>query len=287
MKSFDMLIAGVVGYNSELKNPEIPPHSSNLLHQLSKREESKLPFFNVVCDLYFKMRESAKNTTLELKEYVTSVVEATNDYMDLFLTKNPFSHQADFTSSIIPEMFFLMMYRVIKDLRLNYIVSAQSEVPIELMFDLQGGSRLMYKTKRLDMLVCKKSQITLDNNLYDFIIPLITMEMKTNLDKNMMSGIENSVSALKRTFPHCLYYVVTELSDMALDKLNYASSDIDEIYIIRKQKRASVRSKKEAKKNIDSALIYEIVSECKHQMSIVDDVVEPIEIRMQTGKLIN
>lgn len=287
MTSYDDLIEEVNSYNRELENLEIPPHSSNLLHQLRRKDKKKLSFFNELCKRYFDFRKTAQEKRFSLEEYVFKTVQSTNEYMDLFLTENPFSHQADFTSSIVPEMFFLIMYRLVKSQGLDLMVSAQSEVPIECMFEFRNECKLMYKTKRLDLVVCKRTTITIDESSYEFIIPLISMEMKTNLDKNMMSGIENSVTALKKTFPHCLYFVVTELSDMATDKLNYASSDIDEIYIVRKQKRASVRKNKREKKDIDASLIYEIVSRCLHQLALLNDKIAPIEERMQTGKLIH
>ncbi|MGO5018232.1 Bpu10I family restriction endonuclease [Segatella copri] len=287
MKQFDELISMIEEFNMKLNYSEAPPHSSNLLHQLKKREVNTLPFFNELCQYYFSFRDAASNYNLDIESYITNLVNMTNNYMDFFLQKNPFSHQADFTSSIIPEMFFLLMYRVVKEANLDLHVSAQAGVPIECMFDLHENGRLMYKTKRLDMLVCKKTNIILDEKSYDFVIPLIAMEMKTNLDKNMMSGIENSVTALKKTFPNCLYFVVTEFSDMALDKLNYASSDVDEIYIIRKQKRASVRSKKARRNEIDARLILELATLCHKQIISINDTMDSIDKRMKTGKLIN
>lgn len=223
----------------------------------------------------------------DITSYVKNILNATNEYMDILNEYNPFRHQADFTSSIIPEMFFLLMNRIISKIGKDYVVSAQSDVPIECMFGLKGGSKLLYKSKRLDMLVFKRTELIFDSTSYPFIIPIVAMEIKTNLDKNMMAGIEHSVESLKKTFPNCLYYVVTEFSDMALDKLNYASSDIDEIYIIRKQKRASVRNNKEVKHKLDYKLVLEIINSCIRQIESVENEKNPIADRMQTGKLIN
>ena len=146
---------------------------------------------------------------------------------------------------------------------------------------------MMFKTKRLDMLVYKESVLSLDSNSTQFNIPLIAMEMKTNLDKNMMSGIEHSVTALKKTFPNSLYYVVTEYSDMAVDKLNYASSGIDEIYILRKQKRADVRRNINLRNNINASLVLEIAQQCIKQIQQVHIILPSTDERMTTGKLIH
>jgi hypothetical protein len=137
------------------------------------------------------------------------------------------------------------------------------------------------------MLVYKLSQLTLDGNSVPFIIPLIAMEMKTNLDKNMMSGIEHSVAALKNTFPNSLYYVITEYSDLAIDKLNYASSGINEIYILRKQKRAEIRRDIENRHLIDVNLVIEIANNCIQQIQKTHRIAPSTDIRMTTGKLIH
>lgn len=287
MISIEELTTRITSYNEQLENPHIPPHSSNLLHQLSKRDAArKLREFNDVCNSYLRLREVGNQITLDLNDYVSQIVDATNAYMDVLLTVN-YNHQADFKSSVIPEMFFLILYKIVKTYQEDYFVSAQSDVPIECMFDLQGGSRMMFKTKRLDMLVYKDSQLSLDGATIPFIIPLIAMEMKTNLDKNMMSGIEHSVTALKKTFPNSLYYVVTEFSDMAIDKLNYASSGIDEIYILRQQKRAAVRRDLNLRNSINPELVLEIANHCIQLMEEVHTIIPSTEVRMTTGKLIH
>lgn len=288
MISYEELIERINSYNSQLLNPNIPPHSSNLLHQLGRKDKKNLAFFNRICRQYFKMRTRGVDLSCNFEKYVMNLVDATNQYMDLCVGNKLFSHQSDFTSSIIPEMFFLIMYKIVKELKLgsDYIVSAQSEVPIECMFDLQNGGRMMFKTKRLDLLVSNNTSISLGSKSYPFVIPIIAMEMKTNLDKNMMSGIETSVAALKSTFPHCVYFVITEFCDLATDKLNYASSDIDEIYIIRNQKRSEVRKSGNTRNEISANLVLEVSSICKNQLNNAMKSVVSLEKRMANGKLI-
>jgi hypothetical protein len=47
-------------------------------------------------------------------------------------------------------------------------------------------------------------------------------------------------------FPESKFFVYTEFSDLQLDKHNFAYSNIDEIYTLRMQKRASYRSTNKA-----------------------------------------
>ena len=243
--------------------------------------------FNDVCTRYFEFRNEVSNhKTANLEEFVNRVVDKTNNYMNFFSTTNPFSHQQDFTSSIIPEMFYFIFSRIVESSEIPIIVQAQNNLPIECMFDLCDGGRMLFKNKRLDLSLCKKSKLALDGVSHDFVIPMLAMEIKTNLDKNMLAGIENSVSALKRTFPNCMYFVVSEFADLATDKLNYASTDIDEIYIIRNQKRASVRENKISQNSINKALVMELALKAVFLLKSVSDDKLTLEQRMKLGKLI-
>lgn len=287
MKTYEQLIDLLAEYNSHIIGQPLPPHSTNLMHQLNKNEPKNLPLFNDVCNRYFRFRKEASiRNNVDLSEYISSVVDETNSYMDLFATKNPFSHQQDFTSSIIPEMFYFIFSRIIKESEFHLFVQAQDDLPIECMFDLHGGGRILFKYKRLDLSLCRKSVLTLNGIQHTFVIPMLAMEIKTNLDKNMLAGIENSASALKKTFPKCLYLVVSEFADLAADKLNYASTDIDEIYIIRNQRRASVRGNKNPKNNINTELVKDIAYVTVDLLNSFSKEQMTLEERMKTGKLI-
>ena len=287
MKSYDELICELSRYDAQIEGQELPPHSTNLMHQLNKKEQENIRLFNDVCSRYFKFRkEASQRKDEELAEFVERIVDRTNNYMDYFANSSPFSHQQDFTSSIIPEMFFFIFSKIIDSTDIPLIVQAQNNLPIECMFDLYDGGRMIFKKKRLDLSLCKKSKLALDGVEHDFVIPVLAMEIKTNLDKNMLAGIENSVAALKRTFPNCLYFVVTEFADLATDKLNYASTDIDEIYVIRNQKRASVRGNKNSKNTINKTLVMEMVSKTASLLKSFSEEQQTIEQRMTLGKLI-
>lgn len=287
MTSISDLIQRIQSANDLIENPHIPPHSSNLLHQLGKSDATtKLHLYTEIVGAYLRFREAASHLSEDLSTFVESLTDALNSYMDVLKDMN-ISHQADFKSSVIPEMFFLLLYKIVKSTEEDFLVSSQTDIPIECMFDVHGSSRMMFKTKKLDMLVYRNSTLSLDNSPVQFPIPLIAMEMKTNLDKNMMSGIEHSVASLKKTFPNSLYYVITEYSDMAVDKLNYASSGIDEIYILRQQKRAKARNDINCRNPISRSLVLEISQHCVEHMQLLTQSMPATDVRMLTGKLIH
>lgn len=262
------------------------PHCSNLLFQLQKRVDKNEKLFSIVVATYMKMRNI--DMSLGLKAYVEQIVSATNTYMDIFWPpkNNPFSHQADFGSSIIPEMLCLVFSYIIRNKNVGLEVTAQKDLTIECIFDFTNGGNVRFKNKKVDVAVVKNCILKLDEQENTFPIPLIAIECKTNLDKNMLSGIEFSVGELKKTFPECHYLVVTELSDFDVRKSNYASSGIDEIYVLRKQKRAETRRDPHSRNSICTKLISEIADMLKKGIEEISEDTETLSEKMQSGKLI-
>ena len=285
---YETLIESIHSVNAEQGiNLASLPHCSNLLYQLGKRDASKLPYFITCCNTYLKMREPCINIA-DIYGYVNNVTKVTNAYLDFFWpkTNNPFSHQADFTSSILPEMLCILFNSIITLNKVDLEVSAQKDLIIESIFNVSNGGTIRFKYKKVDVSVTRPSTLMFNGTCSDMPIPLVAVECKTNLDKNMISGIEHSVSELKKSFPDCYYYVVSEVSDFDIMKSNYASSDIDEIFILRNQKRATIRRDPTQRNPINSILVYEIVMKLMTSIKLLNDVALSIETKMQKGKLI-
>ena len=286
--SYDSMISILEQLNERQSiNSDTIPHGRNLLHQLHKKEGEKETFFERILPLYLDTRT---NTIIDndLNNYVETVVEKTNQYIDCFWPpeNNPFSHQTDFVSSIIPEMLCTIFRTVIESYNANLEVSAQKDLSIECTFNASSGGTINLKNKRVDVAVVEQCMLSLNDHFIDLPIPLLAIECKTNLDKNMLSGIEHSVSELKKTFPSCNYYVVTEYSDFNVNKTNYASSGINEMYILRRQKRNEVRRDSSRRKPLDSHLIYEITNDLALAIEALDAVSDSLSTRMHHGRLI-
>ena len=286
MKTYDELILQLKRHDVFVAGHDLPPHSTNLMHQLGKRDEKNIGLFNEVCSRYFQFRESLEKESCYFDSYVNGIVDSADAYLSFLVNGNPFSHQQDFSSSVIPEMFFFLFQEIIKRNGSGISVQAQNDLPIECMFDLAEGGRIIFKNKRLDLTLCLKSLLVLNGKEYSLPLPLLAMEIKTNLDKNMLAGIENSVAALKKTFPRCQYYVVSEFADFDTRKLNYASTDIDEIYILRNQKRAEVRSVGTKRNGINKELVKELVQKADYMLRETNQRRLELEQRMRMGKLI-
>lgn len=262
-------------------------HGSNLLTKLSKREasENKLAAFSAIVPAYI-----AFNTTNVVDEQgtvlFTNIVAKLNAYLALLNSPecDIFRHQSDFKSSVIPEFFFVVIQKINHDLSMPYTVISQKDIAIELMFDTSGN--IAAKRKRMDLAVLKPCALLCNGmDCPDFAVPIVASEIKTNLDKNMLAGIEFSVESLKRTFPKCLYFVITELADMAYEHQNYAATGIDEIFVLRKQKRSNVR-RGQPRNNVDCELIKQILEECVTAMRLGLTETVSLHDRMARGKLI-
>lgn len=262
------------------------PHCSNLITQLNKRIPTKQAFFERILPIYVATRTVVFDID-DIAGYVNEVVAKVNQYMNLFWphSRNPFVHQADFTSSIVPEMLCLLFWHIISHSGLTLEVSAQKDLAIECIFEISGGGAIRFKNKRVDVAVTKPCSLVFEGQNAEFPIPLMAIECKTNLDKNMISGIEHSVNELKKTFPECRYYVITEASDFNVN-LNYASSGIDEIYILRQQKRATIRRNPALRNPLNSELIIDIANALAASIANMETELISLNTRMQSGKLI-
>ena len=126
------------------------PHCSNLLHQLNKREAGREGVYNQIVNLYLPTRRVLFDPN-DLTGYVAEVTSLVNRYMDLFWPpqNNPFSHQADFISSVIPEMLCVLFNHVISAHRAALEVSAQKDLTIECIFDISSGGTIRFKKHQI------------------------------------------------------------------------------------------------------------------------------------------
>lgn len=225
------------------------PHGSNLITKIKLYKDIKsqnyLEKFSKKYVELFKLANKQKKIT---KEFLKIYAEKTDEYL-LFLRNNIFfSHQSDLISSVIPE-FFCQLYKIkLLENKKNYNVSGQENLKIDFQLQHNKDKQILFKEKRVDVAVFENVNLDLNSSSSKIIIPIIALEIKVNLDKNMMYGIINTSESIKKLFPNSLYCCVTEFADLDLKTQNFKYSDIDEIYILRKQKRSEYRRNKRLSK---------------------------------------
>jgi 5'(3')-deoxyribonucleotidase len=228
-----------------------------------------------------KINDPEKWITNALKYFEVYYSEIKSDKYRIF------SHQSDFLSSLFPEFLYILYNKFVLGKHKEFVIETQKDLVIDLSFLPYSTAAINFKSKRVDVAILKPCLFTVnEEKLTDFNIALIAIEVKTNLDKNMIGGVEYSVQRLKRTFPLCKYYLISELADFAYEKQNYAASAIDEILITRKQKRSEVRRDSNKLNPIDSVLLLNHLTEVLQFLETV--VEEPVILskRLKKGKLI-
>jgi len=262
------------------------PHGSNLRTKcFKKNSEREIKALNQVLPQYFKLREVLKKPRSNLRADVAVSVKAAEKYLKFLRAQDKvFCHQSDFLSSVIPELFYSIFQKWIAKEKPIFSVETQKQIIIECAFIPK--ERAIFKLKRVDVAVLLPCKLVVGKEtINDFSIPLIAIEVKTNLDKNMISGIEHAVSSLKKTFPLCRYFVLSEFADFSVERQNYAGTAIDEVYVLRKMKR-SVARKDGRLDPIVNELCIEVVEDSIKHLRLIVQTKDNLKQRMRLGLLI-
>jgi hypothetical protein len=270
--------------------PSNHPHGSNLTTKAGTRLAPKqkhalsvvIPKYLKLYKVYVKYENGLSSLSVLLKEV--------DKYCD-FISRpsvNCFSHQSDFVSSLLPELLCALFRRIIKEMpdRRGLVVTAQKDIVIECNFDVASGGRIIEKKKRIDVAILAHGTLSFRDVGIDFWIPALCAEVKTNIDKNMLSGIESSVETLKRTFPRTKYYAIGEYSDFEIKSQNYATTGIDEILIVRHQKRSAVRRSPSARNPLGEFLLASFLTEVKEHLLQTMQSHNNLASRLPSGRLI-
>ena len=195
-----------------------------------------------------------------------------------------FAHQSDFKSSVIPEFFLLLIRKMVSP---PIFATGQKDCVYSCVFVPYNEEQLLFKKKYLDICVYHSGTISFNNTEYpDFFIPIVAIEVKTNIDKNMIAGMEFLAEELKRTFPLASYFAIAELADFAYESQNYAGTNIDEIYILRKQKRSETRKTNSVKNLVQEDVVLEIIKRIKNTLVSIDKSQKDIKSRVSSGKMV-
>ena len=224
-EGLNILAAAVHG----LCRPLITPHGQNLRHQINvtygKRSEIRAALEALV-PAYVKMVQGITQLDFSnISGTVQALVFKLDEYMSLVRTSgcDVFISQSDFKTSIIPEFFLRIADKYISEHSLPFEATGQTDIPIEIAFDLKRAGLIVPRLQRVDFAVVRRVALRAEDvQLKGFCIPLIAAEAKTYFDKNMVTGVAFSVAALKTTFPHCIYIAIGEFADFELGADSYA-----------------------------------------------------------------
>jgi len=249
---------------------------------LAKRYE-KCKSDNVLIELqkrYIKWSENSsylnsENET-ELKEKVVILNEYKN-YVDTLTNEDKYFKMQDKMSSSIIEEFLYYLFRNIPSIEssvrdgLIYMGSANAYTDLSFapknIKDFLMYPNVFINYKNQDFTISKYIKCTFECNgnkeMRDIIVPSVAIECKTFIPSTMLGQSIYEAQLLKQGNPYSLYIVVAEQNALS-DDVNLKNIPIDEIFILRKQKRNSFKNKVSEKKPLDWLIIkdlYEYVKE--------------------------
>lgn len=268
------------------------PHGDKLLHQLTAGRWGERRFrggLELLVAPYAKLMDRADRTDSDAAAaaWARLAREATA-YLALFERPEcaAFVRQADIRSSVLPELLLRTLRTTLTPWP-HLEVSGQRDLVIEMRFDLASAGLFTPRMQRVDVAVIRRTELHIDEEeVADFCLPLFAAEVKTNLDKNMLGGIEDSVAAIRRTFPSCRYFAVAEWADFAVKGQNYASSAIDEIVILRRQRRSEVRRPGAKARQIDATLLRDVVGAAREHVEQLHVGRTDLAERLPRGRLV-
>jgi len=207
---------------------------------------------------------------IELKEKVQILNEYKNFVDKLTNEDKYFKSQEKMSSSIIEEFLFYLL-RDIPSIRssiregLIYMGSANAYTDLSFapknIKDFLTYPNVFINYKNQDFTISKFIKCTFECNgsqeYREIIVPTVAIECKTFIPSTQLGQSIYEAQLLKQGNPYSLYIIVAEQNALS-DDANLKNIPIDEIFILRKQKRNSQKNKVADKKPIDYKVIKDL-----------------------------
>jgi len=174
------------------------PHCSNLKTKALNAQagKGKNPTLIIeIISLYLEYYKSIRKLD-KVNDPVKWLEKALNSF-EKYYTKlksakfKIFSHQSDFLSSLLPEFLYLLYTKFVISMYPEFIIETQKDLIIDLSFFPHFSPAIDFKYKRVDVAILKPCSLNVNGEITpDFHIAIVAMEVKTNLDKTMINGVE-------------------------------------------------------------------------------------------------
>lgn len=200
---------------------------------------------------------------------------------------NGFTSQSKLHSTVLEEFMYHLLSRIpaLTGKHLEYgPTNAYSNLyfaPADLQtFETKSG--LTINTKDQDFAISKKVRLSTvlspagESEKRDIHVPVVSIECKTYLDKTMYEGSVATAEKIKRGNPYSLFLIVTETYEVSSD-VDPAYSEIDQIYVLRKQ------SQREERKPIQVDIVEDLYRTVERHLNASW---RDVDKKIQAGKLI-
>lgn len=275
-------------------------HGKNLRDYTSKQRGCQKQLFDSVVSHYENYRNTVDRITALDNDGINSIVSALNDYRRYAIPifdRLDNAGQKALGYTIMEEFFYLLFSKkvILMGLHQDSLFLGKGNSYVSLSFTPGSFSEIFNRpsayihTKDQDFVLGTNIQIQVKADgapeTANTIIPVVAIECKTYLERNMLDSCAATASRLKKAMPYCVYIVASEYMKMsdAIPEL----TDIDEVYILCRAKNSDRERRKQNGEHpfdIDASLIIDLYRRIERHLNAIwwkpDNAVE-------IGKIIN
>ena len=258
----------------------------NVLYEYAKKLNGrKKEHFDTVINAYEEYRNRIENIKTLTNEDLKQIVSFLNSYRKVAIPvfdNVPNSGQTGLGSTIMEEFFYLLFKKKMDLLELehNNVFVGKGNSYVSLSFtpssfiNVFNNPNANIHTKDQDFVLGAnvEIQITADGVSHNTptVIPIVAIECKTYLERNMLDSCAATAGRLKNAMPYCIYIVASEYMKMA--DASPELTDIDEVYILCKAKNADRerrRKNNEPPFEIDADLIIDLFERVERHLNAI------------------
>lgn len=275
-------------------------HGKNLRDYAAKVHGANKTQFDLIINAYQQYRSEVDAITTLTHDDIIKMVNALNNYRILAVPtfdKLENAGQVALGYTIMEEFFYLLFSKKMQLMHIehNNLFVGKGNSYVSLSFAPSSFSKLFgtpnayIHTKDQDFMLGANVEISISADGSEkretTVIPVVAIECKTYLERNMLDSCAATAGRLKNAMPYCIYIVASEYMKM-LDAPPELT-DIDEVYILCRAKNAERLQRQ--KDNlpplaIDAELVYDLYQRVERHLNAIwwkpEDAIE-------NGKIIN
>ena len=226
-------------------------HGLNIFNKLKNTKNN-----NILNDIFIEYKKW-RNSNEKIKgiDYnaVDKKVRLLNEYKDFLYSvgiDRIFRAQSKINSTVIEE-FLYFLFKDIPELSDDMILLGPAKTYLDLSFaprnlnDFIKNPGVYIKSKNQDFTISKEIFCTFSNielkEEYKIIVPAVSIECKSYIPITMFDQAAYEAERLKEGNPYSLFIIIAEQNALKSD-VNLKHTKVDEIFILRKQKRSKIKA---------------------------------------------
>lgn len=234
-------------------------HGKNLRDYARRQRGEKKTVFQGIEAAYEQYRNTIDGVTELDRDGVYDIVRALNTYRAFALPvfdKMDNAGQKALGYTIMEEFFYLLFQKQVEMMGIEHenMFVGKGNSYVSLSFTPSSFKNVFQypsayiHTKDQDFVLGATVDISVvadgEQETTSTVIPIVAIECKTYLERNMLDSCAATASRLKSAMPYCVYMVAAEY--MKMSDASPELTDIDEVYILCKSKNTEREARKRA-----------------------------------------